>query len=93
MMTEIMEIIERVEEVVDRYEARDEIAFTFGLAAPHDAEEPSWHVLCKFLVQDEEELAEILGAMLRSFAINAPKRFDEDNIDDIDLEDLGFSLN
>ena len=94
LLNEIMEIIEQVESVLDRYEARSECAFTFGFAVvSDDMSEPSWQVLSKFLVEDEHELADIMAAMLKSYAINKSKDINEDNIDDIDLEDLGFSLN
>lgn len=94
LLSEIMEVIEQVEGIIDRYEAREECAFTFGFAVMSDElSEPSWQVLSKFLVEDEHELADIMAAMLKSFAINKSKEINEDNIDDIDLEDLGFSLN
>lgn len=94
LLSEIMEVIEQVEGIIDRYEAREECAFTLGFAVMSDElSEPSWQVLSKFLVEDEHELADIMAAMLKSFAINKSKEINEDNIDDIDLEDLGFSLN
>jgi hypothetical protein len=94
LFSEIMDVIEQVESIIDRYKVREECAFTFGFAAISDEmSEPSWQVLSKFLVEDEHELADIMAAMLKSFAINKSKEINEDNIDDIDLEDLGFSLN
>lgn len=94
LLSEIIEVIEQVEGIIDRYEAREECAFTFGFAVMSDElSDPSWQVLSKFLVEDEHELADIMAAMLKSFAINKSKEINEDNIDDIDLEDLGFSLN
>jgi len=92
-ITEIAEVLSQIEDVIEKYQVNDRVAYLFGLGIVDDIPElgPAWQVASKWHVDNPEEMAELFAAIMSSY-----ERVIEDgdiDVDDIDLEDLGFNLN
>ncbi len=92
-ITEIAEVLSQIEDVIEKYQVNDRVAYLFGLGIVDDIPElgPAWQVASKWHVDNPEEMTELFAAIMSSY-----ERVIEDgdiDVDDIDLEDLGFNLN
>jgi hypothetical protein len=92
-ISEVAEVLAQLEDVIEKYQVNERVAYLFGLGLVDDIPEigPAWQVASKWHVDNSEELAELFSAIMASY-----EKVSEDNdidIDDIDLDDLGFNLN
>ena len=92
-ISEVAEVLAQLEDVIEKYQVNERVAYLFGLGLVDDIPEigPAWQVASKRHVDNSEELAELFSAIMASY-----EKVSEDNdidIDDIDLDDLGFNLN
>ena len=92
-ISEVAEVLAQLEDVIEKYQVNERVAYLFGLGLVADIPEigPAWQVASKWHVDNSEELAELFSAIMASY-----EKVSEDNdidIDDIDLDDLGFNLN
>ena len=92
-ISEVAEVLAQREDVIEKYQVNERVAYLFGLGLVDDIPEigPAWQVASKWHVDNSEELAELFSAIMASY-----EKVSEDNdidIDDIDLDDLGFNLN
>ena len=92
-ISEVAEVLAQLEDVIEKYQVNERVAYLFGLGLVDDIPEigPAWQVASKWHVDNSEELAELCSAIMASY-----EKVSEDNdidIDDIDLDDLGFNLN
>ena len=92
-ISEVAEVLAQLEDVIEKYQVNERVAYLFGLGLVDDIPEigPAWQVASKWHVDNSEEHAELFSAIMASY-----EKVSEDNdidIDDIDLDDLGFNLN
>ena len=92
-ISEVAEVLAQLEDVIEKYQVNERVAYLFGLGLVDDIPEigPAWQVASKWHVDNSEELAELFSAIMASY-----EKVSEDNdidIDDIALDDLGFNLN
>ena len=92
-ISEVAEVLAQLEDVIEKYQVNERVAYLFGLGLVDDIPEigPAWQVASKWHVDNSEELAELFSAIMASY-----EKVSEDNhidIEDIDLDDLGFNLN
>ena len=92
-ISEVAEVLAQREDVIEKYQVNERVAYLFGLGLVDDIPEigPAWQVASKWHVDNSEELAELFSAIMASY-----EKVSEDNdidIVDMDLDDLGFNLN
>jgi len=92
-ISEVADVLNQLEDVLDKYQVSERVAYIFGLGIVDDLPEigPAWQVASKWHVDNPEEMAELFSAIMASYEkITEDDDFD---IDDIDLDDLGLNLN
>ena len=89
-ISEVAEVLAQLEDVIEKYQVNERVAYLFGLGLVDDIPEigPAWQVASKWHVDNSEELAELFSAIMASY-----EKVSDIDIDDIDLDDLGFNLN
>lgn len=91
-ISEVSDVLSQLEDVIEKYQVNDRVAYTFGLGIVDDVPDigPAWQVASKWHVDGEEEMGELFSAIMASYQKIVDENID---IDDIDLDDLGLSLN
>tara|TARA_Y100000592_G_C5378526_1_gene272212 strand:+ start:402 stop:716 length:315 start_codon:yes stop_codon:yes gene_type:complete len=92
-ISEVAEVLAQLEDVIEKYQVNERVAYLFGLGLVDDIPEigPAWQVASKWHVDGSDELAELFSAIMASY--EKVTQDDDIDIDDIDLGDLGFNLN
>ncbi len=95
-ISEVSDVMLQLEDVLDKYQVTDRVAYIFGLGIVDDMPDigPAWQVASKWHVDGPEELTELFSAIMASYEKIVEEAQDDDiDIDDIDLGDLGINLN